>query len=120
MIKTTAQILFGYTVLLSVVLFFTSGQDSALSCFFGGLIMLVNLLGIYFLWHLVFSKKSIALAVFVIIFKYLILGVLLWNLAKVSWMKPVGLILGLSTLVFAILSTTLLKSFVKTNKTLKP
>lgn len=120
MIKTIALFLLGYTLLLSVVLFFTNDQESALSCLFGGLLMLVNLLGIYLLWHLVFSKKSIALAVFVIIFKYLILGVVLWKLANVSWMKPIGLILGLSTLVFAILSTTLIKSFVKTNETLKP
>lgn len=107
-----------YTVLISALLFLYQGQDVALSCLLGGGIMLLNLWGIYILWHLIFSKKSIALAVFVIIFKYLILGVVLWNLAAMGWIKPLGLVSGLSTLVLAILSATLMKGFVKTNKTL--
>ena len=118
MIKLIAISLIVYTNLISALLFFTHGQAVALSCLIGGGIMLLNLLGIYLLWHLIFSKKSIALAVFVIIFKYLILGVVLWNLSSISWLKPLGLVAGLSTLVLAILSATLMKGFVKTNKTL--
>lgn len=118
MIKFTAMAVAIFTLLISFGLYFHSGIDMAVSCLFGGAIMFVNLLGIYFLWHSVFAKKSIALAVLVIIFKYLILGAVLWNLASVVWIKPVGLILGLSTLVLGILSTTLIKVFDKTNKTL--
>lgn len=118
MIKFTAIAVAIFTALFSIALYFYGGGEMAVSCLFGGTIMVVNLLGIYLLWHLVFAKKSIALAVFVIIFKYLILGAVLWNLASVAWIRPVGLVLGLSTLVLGILSTTLIKVFVKTNKTL--
>jgi len=113
MIKLSALLIAGYTIVLSTALFFLYGLPMAESCLMGGFLMLFNLLGIALLWHLVFSKKSIALAVFVIIFKYLILGVVLWNLAAVGWMKPLGLVLGLASLVFAILTATLMKNFVK-------
>jgi hypothetical protein len=118
MIKSIALFIVFYTTAFCLAFLFYSHYESAASCALGGVIMLVNLLGLTFLWYLVFSKKSIALAVFVIIFKYLILGFILWKLADVSWMKPVGLVIGLSTLVLAILSATMMKSFVKTNKTL--
>lgn len=117
MIKFTAQWLFIFTLIIASVLYFTLGNEVAYSCLFGGGIMLANLFGIYLLWFLVFSKKSIALAVFVIIFKYLILGAVLWNLTSIPWMRPIGLLLGFSTLLIAILSATLMKSFVKNNQT---
>ena len=77
--------------------------------------MLLNLAGLSFFWQLIFLKKSIALAVFVIIFKYVILGTILWNLTSAHWLKPVGFLLGLASLVFAIIVATLMKSFSSNN-----
>ncbi len=73
--------------------------------------MLINLLGLWILWKFIFSKKSIALVLLVIIFKYLILGLILWNLNRIPWMQPLGFILGLSSLVFGILTMLVLKKF---------
>lgn len=64
--------------------------------------MLFNLLGLWILWKLIFSKKSIALAVLVIIFKYLILGLILWNLNQIQWIRPLGFVLGLGSLLVGV------------------
>ncbi|MFZ3230099.1 MAG: hypothetical protein WA160_07835 [Pseudobdellovibrio sp.] len=116
MIKLAAIYMIIYTLLGSIVLMLFADRETAISCAIGGFIMLINLIGIYLLWQVVFTKKSIALAVVIIILKYLILGFVLWYLAQVSYIRPIGLVVGLSTLVLAILSTTLTKSFVKNNE----
>lgn len=85
----------------------------AASVLIGGSIMLLNLGGLTFLWGLIFSKKSIALAVFTIIFKYVILGLILWNLGSVTWLQPIGLVLGLSSLLFAALAAVAMKSLTR-------
>ncbi len=100
-----------YVVLISTVLFAGFNLEYAQSCLLGGAFMLFNLLGLYALWKIIFSKKSIALAVLVIILKYSILGYLLWLLPKIHWLVPTGFVIGISTLVLGILTTVLLKKF---------
>ncbi len=73
--------------------------------------MLLNLAATSFCWKLIFCKKSIALAVFVIIFKYVILGVILWGLSRAGWLNAIGFLVGLTSLVFSILAAMLIKSF---------
>lgn len=111
---TSALIAF-YTLIFYFILLKFQSINSANNCLVAGLIMLGNFLAITLLWKLIFNKKSIALAVLIIIFKYLILGVILWNLS--NWLKidPIGLVAGFSTLLVAILTTQLLKRFLKTN-----
>lgn len=64
--------------------------------------MLINLAGLAFVWSLIFAKKSIALAVFIIIFKYVILGMILWGLSSAQWLKPAGFLVGITSLVVAV------------------
>ena len=109
MIKITAISSFVAAVIFSVILYFTSGLETAVSCLFGGTVMVLNLFGLWFLWKLIFSKKSIALAVLVIIFKYLILGLILWNLNQIQWIRPLGFVLGLGSLVIGVLCTALFR-----------
>ncbi len=75
--------------------------------------MLINLLGLSFVWGQIFSKKSTGLAVLTILLKYLGLGLLLWAFSGSKWIEPIGFILGLSTLILSILSMTAVKSFVR-------
>ncbi len=112
MIKIVALATSAFAILLSLLCYFKFGAEFALSTLLGGLIILLNLLGIWISWKFIFSKKSIALVLAVIIFKYLILGLILWNLNEIQWMRPVGFILGLSSLVFGILSSLILKKYV--------
>lgn len=109
MIKITAIYTFIFSILLAAVLYYVSSSEMAWSCLFGAAVMLLNLLGLWILWKFIFSKKSIALAVLVIIFKYLILGLILWNLNQIQWMRPIGFISGLSSLMFGVVCAALLK-----------
>jgi hypothetical protein len=108
------------TILMAVYAFFGAfagyffiNTDFSASLMVGALIMLANLAGLAFLWRLIFSKKSIALAAFVIIFKYVILGIILWSLASVNWLKPIGFITGLASLVFGVVAATAIKAISK-------
>lgn len=113
MIKLTAALLVAFVFLIAFIFFELSGKNAAISCLAGGAIMLFNLGGFYFAWRFYFLKKSIALTVGVIIFKYVLLGLVFWSLTKASWIHPVGFITGISTLVLAALSMTVVKSFAR-------
>src|SRR3989338_1701957 len=113
MIKLTALLLILFTGVCAVVLFIKLGPAAANSCLLGGLIMLLNLLGFYYTWRLVFKKKSAFLAALIIGFKYILIGLLLWQMSLIEWLHPGGLIIGLSSLVIAILSMTAIPSFVR-------
>lgn len=109
MIKCSAIISLVFSILIALGLYFKFGPEMAFSCLFGGVIILLNLLGLWIVWKFIFSKKSIALAVLVIIFKYVILGLILWNLNQIQWMRPLGFILGLSSLMFGVVCAALFK-----------
>lgn len=109
MIKNTALTSLLFCISASIALYMNSGSGMALSCLFGGTLMLFNLFGLWILWKFIFSKKSIALAVLVIIFKYVILGLILWNLNQIQWMRPLGFVLGLSSLMFGVVCAALFK-----------
>ncbi len=113
MIKLTATMAVVYAFIFAGVYLLNNDIDAALSCLVGAGIMFLNLVGFFIAMKLVFAKKSIALTVSVIIFKYTILSLVFWKLTQVSWLKPVGFVAGIATLVLAILSMTAVKSFAK-------
>lgn len=115
MIKNIALILSIYTVAAVAIIYKFWGLEQAIGTFVGGLLMFVNVLSLSYLWKLIISKKSIALAIVVIIFKYLILGMILWGLASSVLLKVEGFLIGIVSLVFAILIANLQKSFFKSN-----
>lgn len=103
-----------YSLLFSLILLKFRTSDAAFNCLVAGAIMLLNFLAITWLWKIIFNKKSIALAVLIIIFKYLILAMILWKLSSWIVLDPVGLVVGFSSLLFAALTTTLLSQFFST------
>lgn len=115
MIKLSATLIIFYSFVISAALVFASGYPAAVSCLVGGFMMLINLLGLSFVWGQIFSKKSILLATLVILFKYIFLAALLWAFSRSNWIHPAGFVLGLSTLILSILSMTAIKSFVNKN-----
>ena len=100
-----------YSLTTSLITYIYLGSNFAISVFFGGLTVIINLAILTFFWNIIFSKKSIALAVFVIIFKYVILGMILWSLSTFGWFNIQGFLIGLAALVFSITIATLLKSY---------
>ncbi|AGH94228.1 hypothetical protein [Pseudobdellovibrio exovorus] len=113
MIKNTAVSMVLYTLLAAGLGYYLYGPDQAFSIATGGVIMLLTLMSFVIVFAVVFYKKLIALAVFVIILKYVILGLILWNLSSAKWLKPIGLIIGLASLLIAILVATFMKSVSK-------
>ena len=102
---------------LTLILLFFAESSTAdgftKSVLIGSAISIGNLLGLYFIWKLIFSKKNVALAAFAIIFKYVVLGLILWKMASIQELNPIGLVLGLGTLVVAVLLATAQKALLK-------
>ncbi len=116
MIKITAALTVSFTLLIAIGCAIVFDLDTAKSAAIGGALMIVNLFGLWILWKLIFLKKSIALVVLIIIFKYLILGLILWKLSQLAWIRPQGFILGLSSLLFGIVGTTVYKKLTFRNQ----
>jgi len=93
-----------YTTGASLVVYKYLNAEYSLSVIGGGAFMLFNFFGLAFFWWLIFSKKSVAWPVFGMIIKYLFLVALLWSLSQALWLKPLGFILGMFSLLFAIVS----------------
>lgn len=110
MIKLLAISIFLYTALATAVALSFQTTGFAVSVALGGGTMGVNVLALSLMWRLIFSKKSIALAVLVIIFKYLILALILWSLASIKWLSPIGFSIGLAALLFGVLVVLLKNS----------
>ena len=110
MIKNITIIVIIYSLTVSLLSYFYINANFSISVLFGGLAMLLNLAALSFSWSLIFSKKSIALAVFVIIFKYVILAAVLWGLSTTKWLNIMGFLTGLTSLVFSILIAMIIKS----------
>ncbi len=113
MIKLTAVLVLVFTAVGAAVFQVTSDGVAAVSCITGGLFIFVNLLSLAWVWGHVLARKSIALAYLAILLKYLVLAYLFWYFSKSGWIQPKGFILGLSTLIFAILSMTVIRIFVR-------
>lgn len=109
MIKSIVFSIIGYTILACGIVYNYLGMDWAVSVFIGGLLMIINIALLTFLWKQVFFKKSIALAVIIIIFKYAILALILWSLASFTWMKLMGFLIGIGSLIFGILLAPVIK-----------
>ncbi|MBX3040302.1 MAG: hypothetical protein KF789_06295 [Bdellovibrionaceae bacterium] len=57
-------------------------------------------------WYLIFQKKLIALAVFLIVIKYAILGIIIYRAVRDSWVEPVWFAMGISSFVATVLVYT--------------
>jgi hypothetical protein len=76
----------------------------------GGALVAANFLILGILWGWIFNKKLIALAVSLIVFKYAILGLIIYRLIKVVAVDPFWFAMGiasfiLSALIYALWTT---------------
>jgi hypothetical protein len=76
----------------------------ALGCGF----VLINVLLTAFLWSRLFQKKLVALSVTIIVFKYAILGIIIYKLLTVAWVNTLWLCVGLGSLVVSALFYSLI------------
>jgi len=74
-------------------------KESAASYFSGSILILANVTVLTIAWSFITQKKFVALAVSVIVFKYAILGVIIYRLLKYSWLDPMWMSIGLGSLL---------------------
>jgi hypothetical protein len=81
---------------------------AAASFTIGGLIVLGNVSVFAWVWRRVVQKKLVALSVALIVFKYAILGAILYLVLKTAWVQPLWFCIGLGTLLVAAIGTALI------------
>lgn len=82
---------------------FFSAAHQTISIVLGGSLMGLNTILLLWSWSQVFAKKSIALAVGVIVFKYALLGVFIYQALVSNWINPLGFLIGILTLLPSVL-----------------
>jgi hypothetical protein len=95
----------------SLLLYFNGPQYAALSFAVGSLIVTGNFILLGSGWKLVFRKKLIALSVLIIVFKYAILGVIIYHFVKQSWLQPFWFAAGVASMMGASLIYALTQGF---------
>jgi hypothetical protein len=83
------------TLVLAGGTWLVSTMQLAASALFGGVLVTLNLLIIYWTIKQIFSKKSVALAIALIVFKYAILLSLFLLLYRSGWRIDEGFVVGL-------------------------
>ena len=89
----------GVGLLGALLAFQASGLMSAASIAIGCAVILVNVGLTAVLWKRLIQKKLIALSLAIIIFKYAILGAIIYKLLSLSWIEKGWLCAGFGSLV---------------------
>ena len=89
------------TLLGGLLVSYFYAPQQAYSFVTGSLVILLSfvLLGIGF--GLIFKKKLIALAIGIIVFKYAILGIIIYTLVKLSWLDPLWFSIGVASFILS-------------------
>ena len=74
----------------------------------GAVMMGLNLGILAWLWGRIVKKKQIALALVVIVFKYAILGLILYKILSSPWLEPIWFCVGIGTLMVSLFAVTLM------------
>ncbi len=97
----------------SLLVDYIAARQQAYSFFIGSLVILGSVFLLGWAWSLIFKKKLVALATGIIVIKYAILGIIIFELAKQPWFKPLWFSLGIAsftlTAIFYALKETLTK-----------
>ena len=90
-----------FALIIGIPTYFFIGNQQVLSFFLGAGLIHFSYLILAISWSLIFQKKLIALAVILIIFKYAILGVILFQIVKMQWLSLLWFSLGVASFVTA-------------------
>ncbi len=95
-------------LLMSSVSFFVTGNSLTLGIILGGLVIIINFNILQHTIHKAFSPEGVMTGKMAVIFKYymrlLALGIIIYVLITHGWVDPIGLAIGLSTVVLSIVS----------------
>ncbi len=91
------------TLIGSLILAEGRDNQSAASFALGSGVVLFNVISLAFTYSRMIQKKLIALSLFIIVFKYAILGIIIYKLLSIAWVDRIWLCVGLSSLVVSAL-----------------
>jgi len=86
---------------LTLSTFYASHQ--AYSFASGSILILLSFFLMGLAWGFIFQKKLIALSIGIIVFKYAILGIIIFTLVKQSWFDTLWFSLGVASLILSAL-----------------
>jgi hypothetical protein len=89
------------TILGSLLLAYFAAMPQAFSYAVGSGLILLSFILLAWGWGLIFSKKMIALAMGIIVFKYAILGIIIYTLVRLSWFVPLWFAMGVASFTFS-------------------
>jgi hypothetical protein len=88
------------TALIGSFIMWLCGANQGIGSYItGALVVAGNFIFLGSSMNLVFRKKLIALPVLIIVFKYAILGIILYHLVKQSWMQPFWFAIGVASMM---------------------
>lgn len=93
-------------------LFLNNNRDFAYSYLIGSALILSNLIILSVAWALVIEKKLIALAATIIVFKYALLGAIVYQVLKLDWVSTGWFSVGITSLVLTVFLFIFLKPLV--------
>ncbi|WP_347355647.1 hypothetical protein [Bdellovibrio sp.] len=70
----------------------------------GSLVIFLSFLMAGVAWVLIFSKKLVALAIGIIVFKYAILGIIIFKLVALPWFDTLWFALGVASFILSALA----------------
>ena len=92
-----------FVTLIGSLLLLEHSTQAAISFSAGGALVGINFLILGFAWSLIFQKKLIALAVPIIIFKYAILGLIIYQVIQSPSIDLLWFCLGIGSFVISAL-----------------
>lgn len=109
MIKKIAILSLLCSIVTGLLVWKIAQPEVALTGFFAHLLLILNTLGIWLIWSVVFKKKSIALGVAIIILKYPLLGYIVVLMSHQTWFNSFGVLIGFLSFVVSIVLAALLR-----------
>ena len=113
MIKKIAVLSLLTAVAAGVIAWIFAKPEMAMTGFATHILLILNMLGIWLIWRVVFDKKSVALGVVIIILKYPLLGYIVVQMSRQPWFSSIGVLLGFTSFVFSIVLVTLLRKILE-------
>lgn len=84
-------------VLLGMIIFSINTWQHGASFGVGGALMFANVLLLALVWNWLIRKKLVAVGLFVIVTKYALLGIVIYQTFQLGWIEPLSMALGVGT-----------------------
>ncbi len=108
--KKMSIIQLALTLLFSVLVLAMSDIYAALSMLLGCLTIFLSFISWGISMSMIFRKKFIALSLCIIVFKYAILGIIIYWVVRQGWMQLIWFILGIASFAITSLTYAILES----------